>query len=174
MIKIEDFIRMLDKDYEPLQSLIDKGMVRKEAKKVEDLNPNEEFQKYLKERIYSERFTQQNCRNLLLNECSRYKRPYIINNSLFEVYPGEESLGEVNNLIKDLSETEKENTGKQLANLLYRLHFQRQDPNDQVYVYVTMAQPGKHRYIVRFNQELQEDTESDFNNLFDPRMEVVK
>ena len=91
MFKIKDLLMMLDKTFEdPIADLIEKGHIRENVTKPTDLN-KQEFCKYVKQRMRLEKQMRNNWLSILLNDCSRFKNPSLINLAEFDDFPPDDN-----------------------------------------------------------------------------------
>lgn len=82
---------MLDKTFEdPISELIEKGQIKENITKPTELN-KQEFFKYVKYRMRTEKYMRSNWLAILLNDCVRFKNPCMINLTEFDDYPPDDN-----------------------------------------------------------------------------------
>jgi len=158
MYKIEDLVAMLDRRYEdPIRALIERGELRDNLQREEEMS-KVDLQKYLKLRLKQEQEYRRDWLSILMNRCSRYKAPYLINFSEFEDYPRtptDYQEGRIFDLLANeaLRQNPKLPTFTEFANLMD----EDKDPENQLWVGVALSRPGRHTYIVKYEEDADHD-----------------
>lgn len=151
MTKLEDFIAMLDPHFsDPLTDLKRRRQID-ENLQYKQLNRNE-LKMYIKARLKHEKFYKRNWLTTLINSCSRYKNPCLINLNEFDEVPSEEAIAEVERVVAEcLNESEVRDLHEGAKNKTVDINkrLRELDHDDDVYVGVALCRPGRHTYVVR-------------------------
>lgn len=167
MIKIEEFLSMMDEDFQhPFAEMKSKQLFKGQPVVLGDLT-KQDFQTYIRERIKFMRNYSQNWLTLLLQYATRgYQNPCLINMEEFDEFPSESYLAKMDELIDSLfppadDSTEpmsrsrrKEMEMKTNSSLNLNTLLEEQDDSEQLWVGVTFARPGRHTYLVNYLSDI--------------------
>ena len=154
MYKIEDFVAMLDRRYEdPIKALIDRGELRDNLEGEAQMSKMD-LQKYLRVRLKMEQEYKRDWLSILMNRCSRYKAPYFINFAEFEEYPPGPPAEYDERKTFDLlaNEALRQNPKLPAYTEFLNLTDEDKDPENQLWVGVALSRPGRHTYIVKYEE----------------------
>lgn len=89
-----------------------------------------------------------------MNKCIRYKNPSFVNLDEFDDFPSKEHLSKYDDLVAEVFPVDQPaHAKKHTANLNETV--KRMHGGDELYVGVTIARPGRHTYIVKYDDKVE-------------------